>query len=65
MADTRIRKEIIDILQAAAGTVDVKLTFPTAIKATGHDHFTEVHRQSAVIGKEQGNLSHAQSLAGG
>ena len=65
MADARVREEVVDILQAAAGTVDVELAFPAAVEPAGHHHFPEIHRQSAVIGKEQGHLRQPQGLSGG
>ena len=65
MADTGVSKEVIDVLQAAARAVDVKFTFPAAVETAGHDHFAEIYRQGAVVGKEQGNLCHAQRFAGG
>lgn len=65
MADARVSKEVIDILQPAARAIDVKLALPTAVKTAGHNHFAEIHRQGAVISKEQGNLRYAQGLTGG
>ena len=66
VADARVGKEIVDILQAAAAVVDEEFTLAAAVKATRHHDLAEVHGQClvAVIQHER-DLRHAQCMAAG
>ena len=56
VADARVGKELVDILEAAAGAVDEVLALPAAVEPARHRHFAEVHGQRAVVVEDQRDL---------
>lgn len=56
VADARVGKELVDILEAAAGAVDEVLALPAAVEPARHRHLAEVHGQRAVVVEDQRDL---------
>ena len=53
VTDARIREELVDILEAAARTVDEVLALATAVEAARHRHLAEIDGQRAVVVEDQ------------
>ena len=53
-------KELVDILEAAAGAVDEVLALPAAVEPARHRHLAEVHGQRAVVVENQRDLRDVQ-----
>ena len=60
VADTRVGKELVDILEAAAGAVDEVLALPAAVEPARHRYLAEVHGQRAVVVEDQRDLRDVQ-----
>ena len=60
VADARVGKELVDILEAAAGAVDEVLALPAAVEPARHRHLAEVHGQRAVVVENQRDLRDVQ-----
>ena len=51
VADARVGKELVDILEAAAGAVDEVLALPAAVEPARHRHLAEVHGHVPSLSK--------------